>query len=281
MTAPLFPLLHDGSAACVERIEFDTALQLAYDGTETATQIRDLPRVTISGTYKGTASGAGPVALALIQGGGLVQLPLGCHAASVFAADALDFGINADAPLAIAGNNGGLFASLAVPATSGFPAGAAWVAPSAEAWLANSREIDWNGASPSWSAQLSFELTSGYREAVPALTGALTFPVAVLSDLKVSETRTAQQDKLDYNRVWLLSQRYIKRSVKLSIGIVGRTNIAAFRQFIYACAGTLNRFTWQAPADSAPGTWRLGADATELQYVTRGYVKVALELVQI
>lgn len=284
MTAPLFPLLHDGGSPATERIEHGTAVTLAHDGTEQRQPTRALPRVSLSATYSApsdTASGA--VVLALMRTGGLVHVPLGCHSASINEPTRLDQGINADDPQALAGNySGSLATSLAVPVVGAWPTGAAWVAPSADAWLQPAREIEHRGGdSRIWRAQLSFELTPDYREELPALVGPLVFPAHYGLGVKPVEVRTAQQDRLDYGRRWLLEQRYIKRSARITVALRGREAIKAFRAFLYACRGRLNAFSYRLQGDAVASTWRLGTDAVQLEYRSRVHAVVQLELVEV
>ena len=95
-----------------------------------------------------------------------------------------------------------------------------------------------------------------------------------------TESLAAAQDGFDNGHMRLLRQRYIKRSVKVSLLLRGRAEIAAFRRFAFQCQGRANSFLWTAPMDAAEGRWRLASDAVEIEYVTRVVARVNLELAE-
>lgn len=284
MSAPIFPILPDGGSTTTESMEWLSTLQTAYNGTETASAGRDFPLLTISASYKGVYTGDSATALALLLAGDRARVPLPMHAASILAADALDYGYaaggSAEALAAMSGGAGTLVLTQTAGVWPALPAGYAWVAPLAPAVLAATRQAVWE-TSNFWTADATFRLENFQQLAPPAFVGPLSLVQRHNWTVTVQEDRDAMQDLVDFGRRFEMGQRYVKRKLTLSLALRGRDGIQAYRSFLWAAKGRANHFSYHFPGDAMPSTWRLADDTVAIEYSSRIYATSQISIVEI
>ena len=117
------------------------------------------------------------------------------------------------------------------------------------------------------------DVTSVLATAQTILVNDFSVPAVDQTDDSVSEIAFATTRGLEY--------RHTKRSVTIQKTCLSLAEIAALRRFLFAARGRLNAFTWQAPQDSAPSTWRLAADVVEISYTTNTIAQARLKLTEV
>lgn len=290
--ALLLPVLPDGASPTVERLEWLTDVATALDGTEARKALRAVPRATYSGSYVlspamagGRYAGNADVAgvLAALRTAETVEMPLACHAS--FAGDEALAGFTGATQRFLRFRQGQVGATVETGATA---RGTAFLAefPLVSGWLTAAREVE-HATTALAKFQLQLQVQDGRAEAFsPALdpqptTGSADALLRHNWVSALNETLEPAQDTSDNGHLRVLHQRFVRRTLKLQLLLRGRSEIVAFRRFAHMCQGRYRAFPWQAPIDPTPGTWRLGADAVEIEYVTRTVARVQLPLTEL
>ena len=126
---------------------------------------------------------------------------------------------------------------------------------------------------PQLSLMTDDDAASVLAGAATVLVQDFTSPAHEQQDDSVADIVTSTTRAVDY--------RYTKRSVSIDVTCFSRAEILALRRFLFACRGRFASFSWQAPQDSVPHTWRLASDAIEISYTTTAVARTKLKLTQL
>ena len=311
----LFPILADGAAPRVERLEWLTDVQIARNGTEHRRALRALPRWSQSGqlvlldSYRGGQLDA----LAPLLAGSAVLAPAWMHqwSPAVYAPKVRD-SVSADALVrrAVSGYNGeqqffmvpgtgalvvethkiGSADRLLRHPSTGLPSFNSllygYCMPALEMRCIDG--INAEARSPGVRVlSLTLTATQPLDEAIEAWTdvapdGLPNAPARLVNWRDAVKDATAHSaNSFNEGHLWSWSMRYAKRTVSATVSLYSRTDILAFRRWLYALKGRATAFHWQCPLDDAPSLWRLADDAVEIAYTTPSRAECALAMTEV
>lgn len=277
MTTPLFTPRPDGSASTIERLEWQTDLQISRDGTEFARQVRLLPRHRIEFSTL-IESDEDKASLAVLQAGGRVLLPLWCHTER---RRYLSQWQNLDIPsrgYGFSTGGEGHFCTLTNGALSLFNGGLfdGYIIPAAVARMDTNVQLT-RLTSMTVVARLGFRLLD-FNEQISAEVP-LVLPVRHDWSVSVDDATDEAIEAFDTATALVLERHYAKRTIRISVMADSFEGVAELRRFFFAVRGRFNTFQFALTGEDA-SQWRMAADAVEIEYLTTSLARVQLTLVQ-
>lgn len=283
MTAPLLTLRPDGVRPLTETFEFLTDLSVALDGSETRVPLRAFPRHAYAAQYTFLDRPEARAAREMLRYADVVGLPLIQHQLTP-GVNIADAGAAASGPLLVQRRDGSTTFRVNGTDLGGEWSTAAYIAPYVEARIDSSRQITHRSAGVS-SAVLTFQVDD-LDEAIapwagPSVDGKPVWPVRADWSSEVQERIEDTADEADFGHLRLREVRYSKRSISVSLLLIGRPAILDFRRLMFALQGRCRAFCYAFEPDGIQKTWRLNSDTVSIDYLKTSLARCSLEFLEL
>jgi hypothetical protein len=281
-TPPLLLLRPDGARPLTERLSFLTSITTALDGTERRVALRAFPRRSYTSQFTFLNAEARAVR-DMLRYADRVGFPLVQHEL-LRGASSADAGAAESGPLLVVNRDGSTAFAVQGADIGGYWLQAKYIAPYAEGWLDLSRQVTHRSAGVS-SAVLAFEV-DGLDEQVSPWGGAFdagkpVWPYRADWSAAVSEAVNDEADTADFGHLRLRDVRYSKRTVDVSLLLIGRAAVLDFRRLMFTLRGALGAFRYQFEPDGVMKTWRLAGDDVDIEYLRPSLARVALRFMEL
>lgn len=279
MAYRVFGYTPDG-AAMLERLTFNTDINTGSNGTEHRRRLRSRPRYRYEYTLAASDQhGNGYLALLddlrAWQGDWLI--PLWPHA--VDAPNTPARALSSTVP-ALAFNSLG----HADEYSGAPPVGSRTLVPAGLGRIVEARKIT-HATDTFAMATVAVELYN-HDETVPAYDlvdadGVATFDFPVDWSNGASEELTPDENRVDFDGLWLAETRYRTRTLTVPVFLDGEAQINRFRAFVFHVQGAYKAFKATPAPDKSEGLWRLNSDTVEISHVAPGFATAALTFKQL